>query len=191
MAMIGLEERRMEEKKADSRASYTQNLYAEFRKPLLSFFLRRVKDAGEAEDLTQEVFSRLLRERPGDDISDAKGYIFRIALNLVRDRARRESVRKSTLLSDVHGGRVTSLVTELVEDRHPERVLLAKDEIGRVVRALNALPERTRDMYVLFRLENMKQRDIGHLYGVSHSTVEKEVMRATLHLALWLERGQR
>ena len=171
--------------------SCEQMLYAEFRGPLLSFFRRRVKDTVEAEDLTQEVFSRLLRERPGDGIAEARGYVFRIALNLLRDRARRESVRHATLLSDVHPGRVASLVAELVEDRHPERVLLAKDEVGRVVRALNALPERTRDMYVLFRLENMKQQDIAHLYGLSRSTVEKEVMRATLHLALWLKRGER
>ncbi|WP_174291550.1 RNA polymerase sigma factor [Sphingomonas bacterium] len=175
----------------DGEHSSTQALYAEFRRPLLSFFRRRVKDPGEAEDLTQEVFSRLLRERPGDGIADAKGYVFRIALNLLRDRARREGVRGATLLSDVHAGRVASLVAELVEDRHPERVLLAKDEVGRVVRALSALPERTRDMYILFRLENMKQRDIANLYGLSRSTVEKEVMRATLHLALRLERGER
>ena len=168
-----------------------QALYAEFRRPLLSFFVRRVKDAGEAEDLTQEVFSRLLRERAGDGIADAKGYVFRIALNLLRDRARRNGVRGATLLSDVHAGRVAGVIAELVEDRHPERVLLAKDEVGRVVRALNALPERTRDMYVLFRLENMKQQDIADLYGMSRSTVEKEVMRASLHLALWLERGGR
>ena len=177
--------------KVERENSGTQALYAEFRRPLLSFFLRRVKDAAEAEDLTQEVFSRLLRERRGDGITDAKGYVFRIALNLLRDRARRESVRSATLLSDVHAGRVSNLVAELVEDRHPERVLLAKDEAGRVVRALSALSERTRDMYVLFRLENIKQRDIALLYGLSQSTVEKEVMRATLHLALWLERGGR
>jgi len=176
---------------AERNASHTHALYAEFRRPLLSFFLRRVKNAGEAEDLTQEVFSRLLRERSGDDIADAKGYVFRIALNLLRDQSRRESVRHATLLSDVYDARVTGLVAELVEDRHPERVLLAKDEVGRVVRALEALPERTRDMYILFRLENMKQRDIAQLYGLSQSTVEKEVVRATLHLALWLERSGR
>ncbi|WP_174298248.1 RNA polymerase sigma factor [Sphingomonas bacterium] len=177
--------------KVESEHSSTQALYAEFRRPLLSFFLRRVKDAGEAEDLTQEVFSRLLPKHPQDGIADARGYVFRIAVNLLRDRARRKGVRNAALLSDVHPGRVASLVAELVEDRHPERVLLAKDEVGRVVRALGALPERTRDMYLLFRLESMKQRDIAHLYGLSRSTVEKEVTRATLHLALWLERGGR
>ncbi|WP_174279559.1 RNA polymerase sigma factor [Sphingomonas bacterium] len=177
--------------KPDSEQVYVQTLYAEFRRPLLSFFLRRVTDAGEAEDLAQEVFSRLLREQRRDGIADIRGYLFRVALNLLRDRARREGVRGATLLSDVHAGPVADLVAELVEDRHPERVLLAKDEVDRVVRALNSLPERTRDMYVLFRLENMKQREIAQLHGLSQSTVEKEVMRATLHLARWLERGGR
>jgi transposase len=33
-------------------------------------------------------------------------------------------------------------------------------------------------------LENMKQREIATIYGISSSTVEKQVMRATLHLYL-------
>jgi RNA polymerase sigma factor (sigma-70 family) len=176
---------------AERKTSYAHGLYAEFRRPLLSFFLRRVKDAGEAEDLTQEVFSRLLRERPSDSIANANGYIFRIAVNLLRDSARRETVRNATLLSDVYAGRVTNLVAELVEDRNPERVLLAKDKVRGVLRALSELPERTRDMYILFRLENMKQRDIANLYGLSPSSVEKEITRASLHLAMRLTRDER
>jgi RNA polymerase sigma factor (sigma-70 family) len=176
---------------AEADGSYASQLYAEFRGPLLNFFRRRVADATEAEDLTQEVFTRLLRERSDDDIADNKGYVFRIALNLLRDRSRRKSVRHAVLLSDVNSSRVSGVVAELVEDIHPERVLLGKDEVGRVVRALSALSERTRDMYVLFRLENMKQREIARLYGLSQSTVEKEVMRATLHLSLMFERSAR
>ncbi|MDE2306564.1 MAG: sigma-70 region 4 domain-containing protein, partial [Gammaproteobacteria bacterium] len=43
--------------------------------------------------------------------------------------------------------------------------------------------DRTRDIFVLFRLEHMKQKDIAALYGIAQSTVEKHVMRAVMHLA--------
>ena len=49
---------------------------------------------------------------------------------------------------------------------------------------LDELGQRTRDIYVLFRLESMKQKEIAALFGIARSTVEKEVMKATLHLAL-------
>ena len=36
---------------------------------------------------------------------------------------------------------------------------------------------------MLFRLENMKQKDIATAFGIAQSTVEKHVMRAIMHLA--------
>ncbi|MEI9927532.1 MAG: sigma factor-like helix-turn-helix DNA-binding protein [Sphingomonas sp.] len=80
---------------------------------------------------------------------------------------------------------------EFVEDRTPERVLQGRDEVTEVVRALGELKERTRDIYLLFRLEQMKHREIAVLYGISQSTVEKEIMRATLHLAMRFRRDSR
>jgi RNA polymerase sigma-70 factor (ECF subfamily) len=49
--------------------------------------------------------------------------------------------------------------------------------------ALDELGGRTKNVFLLFRLEGMKQRDIAALYGIGVSTVEKIVMAATLHLA--------
>ncbi|MDB5581676.1 MAG: polymerase subunit sigma-24 [Bradyrhizobium sp.] len=169
----------------------TERLYAEFRAPLIRFFLRRVRDPADAEDLTQDVFSRLLRQQDSEGVADISGFIFQIAINLLRDRARRAQVRNEAMLSDVHPGRVDEIAAEFVEDRDPERVLLAREGVGQVVRVLAELSERTRDIYVLFRLEKMKQRDIATLYGISQSTVEKEVMRATLHLATRFKREDR
>jgi DNA-directed RNA polymerase specialized sigma24 family protein len=48
---------------------------------------------------------------------------------------------------------------------------------------LDALGERVKNVFILFRLEGRKQKDIAALYGISVSTVEKHIMAATLHLA--------
>ena len=165
-----------------------QRLYAELRQPLLRFFMRRVQDPADAEDLTQETFARLLRH-PGDRaVADSRAFVFRVAINLLRDRARRLAVRNSATLLDLGSAPVDELTAEFVEDRDPERVLLGKEDVGRLVRVLGGLDERTRDIFILFRLEKMKQRDIAALYGISRSTIEKIIMRATLHLSLSFER---
>lgn len=52
-----------------------------------------------------------------------------------------------------------------------------------VLQALEALGERTRDVFVLYRLEKMKHREIAALYGISVSSVEKYVARATERLS--------
>jgi RNA polymerase sigma factor (sigma-70 family) len=61
----------------------------------------------------------------------------------------------------------------------PQLPLAAAD----VLRTLDELGPRTRDIFVLFRLERMKQKDIAALLGIGQGTVEKHVMKAVLHLA--------
>jgi RNA polymerase sigma-70 factor (ECF subfamily) len=75
------------------------------------------------------------------------------------------------------------LESQLVEAISPERVLLSEDSLADVLRSLEELGELTRNIFILFRLENMKQKDIAALYGIGQSTVEKHVVKAVLHLA--------
>ncbi|HEX6865837.1 MAG TPA: sigma-70 family RNA polymerase sigma factor [Caulobacteraceae bacterium] len=161
-----------------------QRLNERFRGPLMSFFLRRVRDPGEAEDLTHDVFIRLLAAAERQPIADVEALVFVTAGNLLKDRGRKASRRADAAPGAIDAAAVSEITREFVEDRDPERVLLARESFAEVLAALNELNPRTRDIYVLFRLENMKQKEIAALYGIARSTVEKEVMRATLHLAL-------
>lgn len=144
----------------------------------MSFFLQRVRDRAEAEDLTQQVFVRLFATQAPERIADPAAFVFRIAANLVHDRSR----------SRVRPGEVVVLedyLAELAEEElTPERVLLGKESAADVLRALDELGERTRDMFILFRLEGLRQREIARLFGCSQSTVEKHIMRATVHLLM-------
>lgn len=161
-------------------------LDARFRGPLMSFFLRRVRDRSEAEDLTQDVFARLLSAVERGEIDNSEAFVFRVAANLLNDRARRHARRGQSLSLDLDDQREQGVGPgrQFVEERDPERVLMGNDNLRRVLAALDELGQRTRDIYILFRLEQIKQREIAILYGISISTVEKEIMRATLHLAM-------
>jgi len=158
-------------------------LGARFSAPLMSFFLRRLKDRPQAEDLTQEVLLRVLRACGGDAIENADGYVFKTAVNLLKDQARRALRHGTPHFLSIEDALDGELQSELVEGRSPERVLLSEDALGEVLAALKELGELTRNIFILFRLESMKQKDIAALYGISQSTVEKHVMKAVLHLA--------
>jgi RNA polymerase sigma-70 factor (ECF subfamily) len=152
-----------------------------FSGPLLKFFLRRVRDREQAQDLTQEVLLRILRSSDAALIANPEGYVFKAASNLLLDH-RRRLLRNPTLralpLEDLSG----EFGVRLVEDRSPERVLLGEATLADVLSALNELSELTRNIFILFRLENVQQKDIAALYGIGLSTVEKHVTRAMLHL---------
>lgn len=163
-------------------------LAARFHRPLMSFFLRRLQDREEAEDLTQEVFVRILRREETVPLDNPEIYIFRVAANLLRDRARRAATHHaaehaSLDAPDAEFADAGRLATGLVEDREPERVLLSQESLKEVMRALDELGERTRDIFMLSRLEKTKHRDIAALYGLTVSAVEKHIGRASVHLA--------
>ena len=157
-------------------------LHARFRAPLHAFFLRRLGDPAAAEDLTHDAFVKLLAAAERDKVEDSGSLLFKIAGDLLTDRYRKSRRRRGASLADVDVAPVSPLTLEFVETRDPERLVLARERIAAATRALNELSERTRTIYVLFRLENMKQRDIAALFGVSKSTVEKEIVKAGLHL---------
>jgi len=157
-------------------------LDARYRRPLMSFFLRRVGDHAEAEDLTQQVFLRLLASPSARTFDLQAPLVFRVAANLLLDRQRAAGVRGEHLRL-VDENDYDAMASES-EGLTPERVLLSRENLTEVLRSLDQLGPRTRDMFILFRLENLSQADIAALYGCSRSTVEKHVMKATYHLLL-------
>ena len=157
-------------------------LNAHYRKPLFNYFRRRVETAGDAEDLTQDTFVKLLALAESERVQEPRALLFRIAGNLIADRYRKSSRRSRVHLSDLDLGPVSAVSREFIEEQDPERVLLARQRVAAAVKALDELGERTRTVYVLVRLENMPQRQIAELFGISVSSVEKTVMKASVHL---------
>ena len=158
-------------------------LASRFRRPLVTFFLRRIKDRSLAEDLTQDVLLKVVRASERGQIERADSYVFKVAINLLRDHRRRALRAGPTLFLPIEEDLDGHLETQLVEAISPERVLLSEDSLADVLRSLDELGELTRNIFILFRLENMKQKDIAALYGIGQSTVEKHVVKAVLHLA--------
>jgi RNA polymerase sigma factor (sigma-70 family) len=157
-------------------------LAARFSAPLLSYFLRRVSDRAAAEDLVQDALLRVIRASGSEVIEHPESYVFKVAANLLKD-SRRHAVRHPTLAYAAEEDAGDQLEQALVDERSPERVLDGETSLAQVLRALGELGELTRNVFILFRLEHMKQKDIAALYGIGQSTVEKHVMRAMLHLA--------
>jgi len=158
-------------------------LNARFSRPLMSFFLRRVRDRALAEDLTQEVLLRVVRACECGPIEQAEHYVFKVAANLLKDRRRSALRAGPAVFVSIDDVIEQETESSLVEPFSPERVLLSEESLAGVMRALHELGDQTRSIFILFRLENMKQKDIAALFGISQSTVEKHVMKAMLHLA--------
>ena len=159
-----------------NRDEFLRGLSARYRLPLIAYFRRRVRSREEAEDLTQEVFLRLARRLDEEPIENPEAFLFRTAVNLLRDRSRRGKTLASHMEELTHRA-------EAVEELSPERVVEGRQSLASVLRALDELDERTRDAFILHRLEGMRHAEIADLYGVSVSSVEKYLIKALAHLA--------
>src|SRR5205807_9829836 len=84
-------------------AQLRSELGARFSAPLMSFFLRRLKDRSQAEDLTQEVLLRVLRACGGEGRANDGGYVFKTAGNLLKEKAQGAQRQGTTLAQSMLG----------------------------------------------------------------------------------------
>ena len=151
-----------------------------WRPALLAYFMRRVRDHAEAEDLTHDLITKLMQQ-DHSNIARPEAYIFQMASNMLADRARRLKVRtqyrEMVMRSDDKG----------VDVLDPFRIAAGRAQLNLLAKALADLPERTRTIFVLYRLENFGQEAIAETFGISVSAVKKHVARAMASLAQSIE----
>ncbi|HVV27086.1 MAG TPA: RNA polymerase sigma factor [Rhizomicrobium sp.] len=155
-----------------------------FRAPLMAYFLRRTQDRQDAEDLTQDTFARLVGASGRLEAhTHAPALVFRVAANLLKDRKRRQAVHKQTPFSALDEDMIDAISSRIAEGIEPERVLIGQENLAEACKVLEGLEDRTRTIFVLYRLEGMKHRDIAARLGIGLSTVEKHCMLAIAALA--------
>lgn len=150
------------------------------RPALIRYFSRHLPSTEDAEDMAQETLVRLSRQPAAivADLDNVEAYLLRIASNLLRDRFRRDRSRKS-------GDHVSiEMVMPALQSDGPccERIYEDKRRLQEFLRVLDELPPRCRQVFLLQRYEGMTYSAIAKQLGISVSAVEKNMMRALLHL---------
>lgn len=146
-----------------------ERLYAEEAANLFAFLAYRTGDRALAEDLVADAFERALRARARYDRrrGSRKTWLYGIALNLVRDHARRAGARaRAYARTEVLVGGPEVAVLTAVEDR---------DELQR---ALATLSPEEREAVALRFGADLSVPEIARVLGERLTTVEGRVYRA-------------
>jgi len=133
------------------------------------FLVRRVTTPEGAADLTQEVFTRILER--GDKIEEIRhprGYLFRSAKNLAAELWRAPNQEFVEAIEDWEHGLSDS----------PEDILHHRQTLSALLTAIENLPPRCREVFLLHRFEGMSYPEIATQLGIGISAVEKQMMRA-------------
>ena len=159
-----------------TRAGRLETLAREYRPALRRYFSKRADQNADVEDLVQEVLVRLAVRGECDTIEQPEAYLMRTATNVWRDFLR----KKKTHAEEAHEEYIEG---QLPEENGPAKELEGRESVDAVLAALGGLPQRTRQVFVLCRVEGIRQRSVAKRLGVSVSAVEKHMIRAIAHLA--------
>lgn len=165
-------------------------LYRRYERRLLAFLVPYVGDLALAEDLLQETFLRVFRQRASYEPRGAfRTWLFAIARNLALDQLRRRrSLRRST--SPLGEGSPVGEDPERLPDPAPDPLgVLAGREAATALRAaLLELPEEDRAVILLSRLEGLRYREIAEILGSTEGAVKVRAHRSLLALRRRLHR---
>ena len=150
--------------------------------PLCRYAGRLLGDPEQAGDVVQDVFVRLWERRDAWDADRAAApYLYRAVRHRSFDLARHGNVVERHLESEGHSG---NLPPPSLSD--PERNLSLAELRRAISAAVDALPARQRDAFVLSRTGGLTYAEIAVTLGVSVKAVEKRMSLAfrTLYVAL-------
>jgi RNA polymerase sigma factor (sigma-70 family) len=140
----------------------------------------------EAEDVLQELWVKACTI-DASGIEDPKGYLYRIADNIVLQRVRNTNRRVSR---EADWGFVHGRDHNAVVEPTAERRLLARERLMMIERVLSRLSNRASHIFHRYRIDGMTQRQIADELNVSLSTVEKDLNLAFRALLKCKEKGR-
>ena len=141
--------------------------------------VRRGRSVQDADDLVQEAWVRLACYERDQVVDEPEAFLMRTALNLSIDAHRaRVSHGEELVLEEV-----------VLLDAGPtiEAVVLGRERMARMSVCLGRLNDKTRDIFLAHRMDGMTYKEIAERHGLSISTVEKHVAKATLQITTWMQ----
>lgn len=148
-----------------------------------AFVSRYLRNDAAARDLTQETFVRVyFKAAQFVPRATVKTWIFAIALNLCRDRARRLASSGLSISLDTIAG-TERVAGRLMDDAElPSKQAADADQCSFLQTAIDQLPRHLREVIILCSLEERPQREVAELLGTSIKAVETRLYQAKAKL---------
>lgn len=132
---------------------------------LVQFLQHNWRNKSDISDLRQDIYVRVYEAALQNLPDSPKAFLFTTARNLLIQRVRREQVVPFEAMADVEA------LGTAIDSPSPERTVIGRDELRRLQRALDKLPPRCREAFILQQIDGLSRAEIGVRMGISEKTV--------------------
>jgi RNA polymerase sigma-70 factor (ECF subfamily) len=150
---------------------------------LRGWLSRRPLPGLDADDIIQEAYTILAELETVDTIYYPRAYLFQVARSVITRHVRR------TRIVPIHAVDDLERFDPPDDAASPEQHAIDRDELRQLARAIAAMPAKTREAFILRRVEGLPQREIAAQMGISENTVETHISRGIRFLIDWFGRG--
>ena len=153
--------------------SAMEALFGRYRRAVFGWLLRMSQDEGEAEDLHQEVWLKIIRGIDGYSSGSFRAWLWRVVRNAAADRARKH-VAEPILDAPVEEGADAAAFVDQLPDDTVVSALTRLEEAERraaVREAVDGLSRRLKEVVLLRLNGELKFQEIADILGLPIGTV--------------------
>jgi len=156
-----------------------EGLYYKYSDRLYNFAFRFVSDEHTAQDIVHEAYGTLWEKFEGKESDAWQALLFRIVRNRSIDTLRHQSSLRIVSLTDSFRNVCDEGLYQMdfaVNDS--DRKTIYDELTANIHSIMGKLPDRCREVFMMSRFQNMKNREIAEALKISEKAVEKHIHKA-------------
>ncbi len=162
-------------RKGDERAF--EKLFKKFYRRLYDFAFRVVRNKEIAEDIVQDIFIRLWEKKENIKPVNIEGFIFKVLKNHCISYLRNIKIINNVKL-DLNNLTHIEELYRIDFVRNEPYVLIEKELQLEMDKVINKLPDRCKEVFILSRVNGLKNREIADKLGINIKNVERHITKA-------------
>lgn len=141
------------------------HIFDRYQVRLYNFFFQKIRDAAVCEDLTQNVFLKVIKYKHSYKGGQFVSWIFKIARNLFYDYYQEQ--KKSQPFDDIEN------TTGEIDNDEIEK----QEQVSHLMKALNSLNEKDKELIIMNRIDGIKYEQIAEIIDSNTTAVKTKIHR--------------